>query len=345
MLNAAVDEDQLEIVKFLLDQPGIDVNRFYGGPSEAGCSPLVLACRRKSVEIVRVLLQAPGIDVNICAVDEDEEFTPLHLAVSRGSTEVIKLLLHAEGINMNALSSLGFSPLQWACMEGSVDVVKILARAKGIDLNGSGSSCPTPLHYASQSERCEMLKILLETPCAWGQGRLQLSNENFCSSGLGDCFDTDRGTPLWWAITNNRIKNAELLLADERMDIRQELDAFALAVESATVEIVAAFLKRAREGVLLGRSQMEAVACKLNKDVARKYFVPLLGLEKYQNIVTQEMIDAVHKYTPDKRTGVIELLKDFVTEFGDISQLNFHSAKKRKRPHSDADSEHSEGEQ
>ena len=329
----------MEILKLLLDQPGIDVNRVADGITPLGRACMLHRSRgssqgRNYLDVVRVLLQAPNIDVSKgCVRDGDEQCSALHLAV--GSTELISLLLGAEGVDVNCLSSHGLSPLQRACSYESVNSARVLVRAKGIDLNQFSSPCPSPLHYASQSERSELLTILLEAPCARGQDRLLLSHEKYCRSieEYSPTYDTDPGTPLWWAIVNAEFENAELLLSDKRMDIRQEFDAFDLAIEDARIDFLATFLKRARQDILIGRSKAGAIARALNDDVAKNNIAPFAGLFVDQIVVTQDVIDTV-KWSwidYDERCEALKLLKDFVAEFDDVSKFNFLGGKKRKR--------------
>lgn len=64
-------------------------------------TPLTGAVKNNHAEIVRLLLEAPGIEVNHKYRDGDFEYTPLMQAVADSRTEIVKLLLAAPGIDVD----------------------------------------------------------------------------------------------------------------------------------------------------------------------------------------------------------------------------------------------------
>ncbi|WP_339044350.1 ankyrin repeat domain-containing protein [Cardinium endosymbiont of Tipula unca] len=60
-LSLAVEKNNIDIVKILINKTDIDVNK---GDGIAACFPLYLAAFDHNLEMVQVLLKAPGININ-----------------------------------------------------------------------------------------------------------------------------------------------------------------------------------------------------------------------------------------------------------------------------------------
>lgn len=140
-LCKASSNGHVEIVKLLLKQPGIDVN--------AG-APLACAARSGQLECVKLLLQAPGIDVN--------KDGPLCGASFDGHVEIVRLLLQHKCINVNQEYGSG-TPLSDAAYNGHTEIVKLLLAYPGIDAKRRA-----PLVNAAYQGHMECVKILLNTP-------------------------------------------------------------------------------------------------------------------------------------------------------------------------------------
>lgn len=85
-LIVASEENRTNIIRCLLDQPGIDIN----ASNRSGHTALHYACRWGYTDIASCLLHHPGIDVN--ALNKFGNQTALQLASEYGHTEVIEKL-------------------------------------------------------------------------------------------------------------------------------------------------------------------------------------------------------------------------------------------------------------
>lgn len=88
-LSYAVDKNQTEIVKILLD------NKAKVSNDQKGSTPLVSACANGNIDIVKMLI-THGADVNIPA---GEDFTPLFAATINNKPEIVEILVEA-GANL-----------------------------------------------------------------------------------------------------------------------------------------------------------------------------------------------------------------------------------------------------
>ena len=141
-LHCAAAQGHTEIVRLLIEAPGIDVNKANGwrGLSIPGCgwgylaqnyTPLLLATANGQVECVKLLLSTPGIYVNW--VNSHGE-TALHLAVKykpEGNSECVKLLLAAPGIDVNKANGDGKTPLKVATERGHTACEELIRAAGG----------------------------------------------------------------------------------------------------------------------------------------------------------------------------------------------------------------------
>ena len=100
-LFLAIEKDNVEIVKLLLSNPSIDVNKGYGNKA-----PLLLAIEKDNVEIVKLLLSNPSINVNQESETVVEyqfkmtriETTALFLTIYQQKIETLKILIQQKGI-------------------------------------------------------------------------------------------------------------------------------------------------------------------------------------------------------------------------------------------------------
>lgn len=160
-LMAAAKEGHADIVRVLLDVPGVDVNATGG----RGLNALILACDRGRADIVRLLLAKTkdgtkherAVDVNAISGDGD---TALTVAAANGNAEIVRLLLSVKGIDVNAQGST--TALMRAATYDRSEIVRMLLRAKGIDVNARDSIYGrTALMYAASKGRAEIVRLLL----------------------------------------------------------------------------------------------------------------------------------------------------------------------------------------
>jgi hypothetical protein len=124
-LYRACDKGYEEIVKLLLEQPGIDVNK----SDFAGYTPLHRACFSKNIKIVELLLLHPNIDVNkLSTINKlnNKIFTPLYLAVQTGCIEIVELLLKNPKIKIEYNNDLVLSPLNCAISKKFTKIIELL---------------------------------------------------------------------------------------------------------------------------------------------------------------------------------------------------------------------------
>ncbi len=136
--KTAVDENNIELVKYLVEQ-GSNLEATDMG----GYTPLHLATLNASLELMKYLVEQGGSDLE--AVDIDG-CTPLHIAVDRtvvdeDNIELVKYLVE-QGSNLAATDLVGYTPLHLAALSGDLELVDYLVE-QGADLtakNGEGST-------------------------------------------------------------------------------------------------------------------------------------------------------------------------------------------------------------
>jgi ankyrin repeat protein len=240
----AVVSDQVEMVKYLLDQGG----NIEGNDELGGYTPLMNTSLYDMVE----LLVKRGANVN---AKNKFNYTPLHKAVfnfvedkrKEKDCEKILNLLISKGAKLDAQDGNGNTPLMTAIQK--IAPTKILI-AKGADVNLANKNKETPLMLAAKGG---LLKVVLVMPVigpftevcklliakgadvnaqdafgktalmhAAGAAHAQGNSYSSYTELLGfliekgaklETEDKDGHTALYWAQRFNRTKSAELLLA------------------------------------------------------------------------------------------------------------------------------------
>ncbi|WP_257263387.1 ankyrin repeat domain-containing protein [Endozoicomonas sp. ONNA2] len=171
LLHAAVDFNQLAIVKLLLKLEA-DINaRFQDSPESSDTTPLIIALKngKEHKKIVDLLVQR-GADVNAIRSDSGEIRTepPLFYAINMGDIETVQCLVDNgakvdENLSNDEVN--GFTPLMMAAQEGHVDIVKYLLE-KGSNANeaeyGGENDGRTSLMMAAKEGHTNVGKILVE---------------------------------------------------------------------------------------------------------------------------------------------------------------------------------------
>ncbi|MGV8176907.1 MAG: ankyrin repeat domain-containing protein [Candidatus Bilamarchaeaceae archaeon] len=93
-LMLAIENKNMDVVKFLASQPSTDIDMF----NDKGFNALTIAIREKNTEAARILLRY-GADVNVR--DPSTGFTAIMQAVEKRSLEIVELLIN-RGANLNA---------------------------------------------------------------------------------------------------------------------------------------------------------------------------------------------------------------------------------------------------
>ena len=110
ILNWAIYENQIDVVKLLLQQPnikGVFDNKYYFNACCGVRAPLVHAVLSRNIEIVKLLLEHPNVNVNNSNNTDGIEWleygykTALMVASKNGLTEIVRILLQQPDINVN----------------------------------------------------------------------------------------------------------------------------------------------------------------------------------------------------------------------------------------------------
>jgi ankyrin repeat protein len=203
-LHMAVIRDRIEIVKLLLNQPGVDVNigtakSEYGGPY--GETPLGLAVYKVHPEIVKLLLDDPRVDVNKADI---YGLTPLHHVEVRGNSgsyfQILKLLLDHPRIDVNKVDKHGNTPLHVL----DADLIKLMLDDPRVKVNEVNKDGETPFFNAVSRVHINTVKALLNDP------RVDVNKEN--KKGVA---------PLYYAAYYRLVEIVKLLLDDPRTVVDQ----------------------------------------------------------------------------------------------------------------------------
>ena len=156
IVTAAVQEDNLILLKLLLKIKGIVINR---GDVNMD-PPLVIACKHHNKEIVLSLLNHPNVDPNI----RGENYRgPLSIVSANNDLEIAKILLARDDVYVNLLEEKRLSPFYNACANNNLEMVKLLSQQKGVDINSHTREDEklTPLHIAALNNFTEVVRYLL----------------------------------------------------------------------------------------------------------------------------------------------------------------------------------------
>jgi Ankyrin repeat. len=133
-------DKSLEIVKFLLQQESIDINK----TNYTGLSPLHIACDNGNIDIVRELINHKNAngenDLDVNKVDGENGTALLRLCqlpkyyIEISREMVLKELLKHKDIDVNKVDKEGNPPLYWCFYNGHEWIANILIERKDIDL-------------------------------------------------------------------------------------------------------------------------------------------------------------------------------------------------------------------
>ena len=153
-LNFAAMHGQLDVVRYLIEQPGIRINN----KNHLGHTPLSLACWYGYFEVVQLLLDKAATEID--PTDWEAGQTPLSLAIEQGNTSIVQLLL-ANGADPNSRDKNGRTPLGWAALKERSEETKLLLTASQILPNLADKDKITPLHQAVESRSGIIVKLLM----------------------------------------------------------------------------------------------------------------------------------------------------------------------------------------
>nr|CAH7723510.1 unnamed protein product [Callosobruchus chinensis] len=175
------DNLSLELIKCLINQPGLDVNvRGLNGKT-----PLHCAIEFDELSMVDLLLTKKNINP---FVEDNDGKTSLDYAKEGKKAEILQALIN------NKYGSEQDSLLHLAAMIGEVNAVRYLI-GKGIDVNVRNALHHTPLHLAAGIGHAEVVKILIR------EGNAEI-----------EVFDARNQTPMHYAVNNKKLEIVKLLL-------------------------------------------------------------------------------------------------------------------------------------
>ena len=156
LLHKACRYGELQIVKFLVSLPSVDVNI----NNSNGHTPLQTACEYGQLDIVKFLVSLPSVDVKIRISDYS---ALLHKACRYGELQIVKFLVSLPLINVNIHGDAGNTPLHTACQYGQLDIIKFLMSTDKINPMSTNKIGDTPLHIACTCGYVNIVKYLLST--------------------------------------------------------------------------------------------------------------------------------------------------------------------------------------
>ncbi len=224
-LIKAVQNNAVEIVKLLLENPAIQVNK----QNKWKQSPLIFANMEGNIEIVKLLLEVPSLDTEVRDVFQNNI---LMVASSYGHAELVRLYLGLPELklNINEQNYAENTALMLASRYGHSDVAALLLKDPDIDVNLTNDSEETALIVASTNASADIVRQLVNMPdtkldavdkdgntaliyaSRYGYAHTLnylLSAENKDHLNLRD----ERSfTPLMWAIKNDYLDAAIVLV-------------------------------------------------------------------------------------------------------------------------------------
>jgi ankyrin repeat protein len=171
----------LELIKCLVNQPGVDVNiRGLNGKT-----PLHCAIELDALSLVDLLLTQKNINP---FVEDDDGKTSLDYARNVRKKEILQALINSKyGSEKDSL-------LHLAAMMGEINAARYLI-GRGVDVNSKNALHHTPLHLAAGIGHANVIKILVE------EGNAEI-----------DVFDARNQTPMHYAVNNKKLEIVKLLL-------------------------------------------------------------------------------------------------------------------------------------
>lgn len=175
LLQMASIHGQVEIVRYLMNIKGIDVNKAIKVDENkmksniplsvlqmSGSSPLACACYQGHCEVVKALLEDPGVQVHQLNANND---TPLHWAGCNNYPDIVKRLLECKPHiipSINMANNLGNTPL--SSSSDHAEVVKLLLNEPTIYPNIPNKEGQTPLHTSCRNGRLNVVELLCNHP-------------------------------------------------------------------------------------------------------------------------------------------------------------------------------------
>ncbi|XP_072239179.1 dynein axonemal heavy chain 12 [Leuresthes tenuis] len=195
--------------------------------SNYGLTPLALAAQGGHLEVVETLL-SKGADVLSQAQDEA---SVLYEASASGDPAVISLLLEY-GADANVPTHTGYLPIHRISHRGYLQALKLLLPVTSkADVHDSGMS---PLHSAAAGGHTNCIKVLLDAG---------YDPNDMLPPWLQRSFDDERKSALFFAVSNNDMESAKLLLEAGAMANQDPIKCLQVALRLGNYELINMLLR------------------------------------------------------------------------------------------------------
>lgn len=195
--------------------------------SHFGLTPLALAAQGGHLEVVEMLLSR-GADVLSQAQDEA---SVLYEASSCGDPAVIGLLLE-HGADANVAKHTGHMPIHRVAHRGHLEALNLLLPVTSIgDVNDSGMS---PLHSAAAGGHAHCIKALLNAG---------YDPNYMLHPWVRRSYDDERKSALFFAVTNNDVPSAKLLLEAGAMANQDPVKCLQVALRLGNYQLIELLLR------------------------------------------------------------------------------------------------------
>jgi len=128
LLHHACRHQQVEVARFLLGHPNIQVN----AANKNWATPFLVVCHNGNMELAKLFLADPRVLVNVKQI---QGANPFYMACAEGQMEVVSLLLKDMRIDINTPSDYRSTPIWAAVREGHIELVRlILVSGRHVDI-------------------------------------------------------------------------------------------------------------------------------------------------------------------------------------------------------------------
>eukprot|EP00092_Neocalanus_flemingeri_P070450 GFUD01086478.1.p1 GENE.GFUD01086478.1~~GFUD01086478.1.p1 ORF type:complete len:201 (+),score=26.62 GFUD01086478.1:73-675(+) len=121
-LNIALHNQNLHTAKYLLNVPGIDINK----SDLYGRTPLHFSCYHNNIEIIRILCGDPAL-ISLNSRDVSGK-TPLMVAVQFGNIQAFKEMIKIGGVDQSTQNNYGQTLSYVARSNGRMDIHSLLQK-------------------------------------------------------------------------------------------------------------------------------------------------------------------------------------------------------------------------
>ena len=153
LLFEAAKSGSASLVKFLLAQPRVEINRY----NTYGQHPLFIAAAYGHTDVVKLILLDHRLDEKNIIYRGN---SPMIAASNNGHVDVVRLFLSRPGFDVNFNDNTG-SALFRAALKGHLGVVKLLVQSKRVDLNSVDDKGRTALTIAIDFGKLQVVKYLI----------------------------------------------------------------------------------------------------------------------------------------------------------------------------------------